>query len=157
MKWKEDEITYLEKNYPKNISKEKISENLRKTVKAIVNKASRLKISRPRFPSNKSSKRMPRKLIDKRYYKKNKNKIFEKKMTRRKILKKELVNLLGGKCKICGYNKSAVALDFHHIKEKDICMTTLLKNNSKKKLLKEAKKCVLLCANCHRELHFMGT
>ena len=78
-------------------------------------------------------------------------------MNRRKRLKAEAINLLGGKCKICGYNKCPDALDFHHPKNnKEGNIGTFLKNESREKLLKEAEKCILLCANCHRELHYNG-
>lgn len=75
---------------------------------------------------------------------------------KRKIIKekkKYLVDLLGGKCSKCGYNRSLQALDFHH---KDNNKEFELSKNMKKKLSfleKEAKKCILLCANCHREEH----
>lgn len=157
MNWKKSEVTYLEKNYPKNIPLEKISKKIKKTVKAIKRKAEKMKISRPRFPSNRPSKRTPKNIIDRRYYKKNKRKVHERKMIRRKKLKEELIKILGGKCQSCGYNKCDAAFDFHHkegTKENNI--NWFLKNSSKEKLLKEAKKCVLLCANCHRELHHRG-
>ena len=56
-------------------------------------------------------------------------------------------------CKICGYNKCATALDFHHEtgKEFDISVVYFYKNLDEVK--KEIEKCIVLCANCHRELH----
>ena len=75
---------------------------------------------------------------------------------RRKAVKKMLVNKKGGKCEICGYNKSLRALQFHHIdsKEKDFVLShlTINKNNIIKSK-NEIEKCQLLCANCHAELH----
>lgn len=56
------------------------------------------------------------------------------------------------KCSICGYDKYVGALDFHHENDLDKSFN-LSKNHSIKKSLKEAKKCVLVCANCHREIH----
>lgn len=65
------------------------------------------------------------------------------------------INLLGGKCKICG-NSNIFHLVFHHIdsseKEKNI---NLLKNYKWSVILTELNKCELYCANCHKELHFM--
>lgn len=68
--------------------------------------------------------------------------------------KKQLIVLLGGKCSMCGYNKNFTALEFHHLHSKlfgiDIRQCS---NRSWKTLTREAKKCTLLCSNCHRELH----
>lgn len=58
-------------------------------------------------------------------------------------------------CKICGYKKSAVALDFHHNgddKEKDISKM-VSRAFSLERIKAEIRKCVVLCANCHREHH----
>ena len=67
-------------------------------------------------------------------------------------IKIRLVDALGGKCVVCGYDKCRQALDFHHLdpKAKEYNVNTI---RSFEKALKEAKKCVLLCANCHREFH----
>ena len=68
--------------------------------------------------------------------------------------KKQWVEYLGGKCKICGYQKNINALQFHHIDptKKEF---TIGCNHSKsfKNIVNELDKCVLLCANCHFELH----
>ena len=67
----------------------------------------------------------------------------------------ELKNLAGGKCSACGYDKCLYALDFHHLDpdKKDNGVCHLLRTRSFKAAAEESKKCVLLCANCHRELH----
>lgn len=67
----------------------------------------------------------------------------------------EAVNLMGGKCQVCGYNKCIGALDFHHIdpSTKEHGWSTLRKQ-SRKTVLGEIKKCILVCANCHREIHY---
>lgn len=66
------------------------------------------------------------------------------------------INLLGGKCKKCGYNKNLSVFNFHH-KDPDKKELNLdirsMGNNSFEKLEKEVKKCSLLCSNCHLELH----
>lgn len=69
-------------------------------------------------------------------------------------LKKELVEYLGGKCRICGLQDDCMAVyDFHHRdpKEKDVNIARILTRKSA--AYKEAKKCDLLCSNCHRRLH----
>ena len=73
----------------------------------------------------------------------------------RRILKEKLVEYKGGKCEICGYDKCITALEFHHLdpneKEFTIGHNGVL---SLEKCKKEADKCILVCANCHRELHY---
>lgn len=65
-----------------------------------------------------------------------------------------LVNLLGGKCSKCGYNRNISALCFHHKKNKKFPLDMRhLSNNTMKEILKEVNKCILLCNNCHAELH----
>ncbi len=61
----------------------------------------------------------------------------------------------GGKCSICGYNKCLGALEFHHPNDdKREAVGVLLNTHGYKVAAQEAKKCKLLCANCHREQHF---
>jgi len=67
--------------------------------------------------------------------------------------KKKLVELNGGKCSICGYAKNLAALDFHHVKEKTFNLNTAAFEKHWDTLLEEAKKCILVCANCHHEIH----
>ena len=73
---------------------------------------------------------------------------------RRKI-KERAILYKGGCCEICGYNKCIGALDFHHLdsNEKDIDYTKL-KNRSWERLKNEIDKCMLVCSNCHREIHY---
>lgn len=88
------------------------------------------------------------------YYNKNK-KQFRKISKKWEInLKKKLVNILGGKCSICGYNKCIAALDFHHINPEEKKCEREWRNKTKyfMKLIKEGK-IKLLCSNCHREEH----
>jgi 5-methylcytosine-specific restriction endonuclease McrA len=66
--------------------------------------------------------------------------------------KEELINLLGSQCSICGNCFHNSAYDFHHLnpKEKEFGIASL---SSYKKRHEEIKKCILVCANCHRTLH----
>lgn len=77
------------------------------------------------------------------------------KVHRHKV-KEELIKYKGGKCEICGYNKCHGALDFHHLdpsqKDFNISDSNVYKNLDK--LKEEVDKCILVCANCHRELHY---
>lgn len=56
-------------------------------------------------------------------------------------------------CDKCGYNKCAKALEWHHPDaDKDKDPASLL-HISLDKYMAEVDKCILLCANCHREEH----
>lgn len=60
------------------------------------------------------------------------------------------------RCQKCGENHPAT-IDFHHINqnEKEYGIARLLHDTkSKNMLLKELAKCIALCANCHRKLHY---
>lgn len=72
----------------------------------------------------------------------------------RKRLKQLLVSYKGGKCEICGYDKCISALEFHHKnpKDKDFSISSG-KYLSIQKCKQEVDKCILVCSNCHRELH----
>ncbi len=74
---------------------------------------------------------------------------------RRKHLKFLAVQEGGGKCKICGYYKYTGALEFHHIDEKNKNFELSVRDLTKSwaVIIKEIRKCVLVCANCHREIH----
>jgi predicted HNH restriction endonuclease len=63
------------------------------------------------------------------------------------------VAYLGGKCKICGYDKCATALEFHHPDPLAKDFTISRKATWSESLIKELGKTVLLCSNCHREVH----
>lgn len=97
----------------------------------------------------------------KEYAKNNRERIrFRTNITtqkRRANAKAELVAFHGGQCKICGYNRCLAALDFHHLdpKTKEFTIGTAARISffDVESLIEESKKCILLCSNCHRELH----
>ena len=64
-----------------------------------------------------------------------------------------MVSRGGIECSSCGYNKCIGALEFHHRdpKEKDPFWS---RGWSLPKLKIELEKCDILCANCHREIHY---
>ena len=66
-----------------------------------------------------------------------------------------IITELGGKCCICGYNKNISALEFHHTEpeHKDFHISNTKTTNINKIRL-EIAKCILVCANCHREIHY---
>lgn len=73
----------------------------------------------------------------------------------RKNTKQKLVEALGSCCQICKYNKSNAALELHHIdpSQKEFALSNSKINKNWDLLKNEAAKCILLCANCHREIH----
>ncbi len=73
----------------------------------------------------------------------------------RRNRKKLLVKISGNKCNLCGYNKVISALQFHHIQpeQKQYGLAQNGTCHSLDKDLSELKKCILVCANCHREIH----
>ena len=66
-----------------------------------------------------------------------------------------IINEMGGKCSRCGYDKNYAALDFHHVDiNKRVDVARLLNKGATLHIIRvETRKCILLCSNCHRELH----
>lgn len=72
-------------------------------------------------------------------------------LTQKKI---NAVKAKGGCCNNCGYDKCVQALDFHHLMPlKKEASWTVMRFWSATRIESELDKCVLLCANCHREVH----
>lgn len=65
--------------------------------------------------------------------------------------KQQYINMLGGKCSICGTTEQ---LQFHHVNRntKDLAISRLM-NFSKEIVEKELNKCILLCKRCHTNVH----
>ncbi len=74
-------------------------------------------------------------------------------VTTRKRRKLKAITYKGGKCCRCGYNKSVWALEFHHLKDKEFGIGKRVGSRAWATVKKELDKCLLLCANCHAELH----
>jgi hypothetical protein len=80
---------------------------------------------------------------------------YEAQQNRAKYRKIVLIDKRGGACQKCGYSKNINALEFHHTRDKSFTLDSRrLSNTSWSKILSEFKKCILLCANCHRETHY---
>lgn len=59
-------------------------------------------------------------------------------------------------CSNCGYNRCVAAIDCHHtVKDDKEFQIAKLRSSyySLAVIRKELEKCVLLCSNCHREVH----
>ena len=91
--------------------------------------------------------------MDKRTYADRREYLKSAVSKRRKALRIMAVKYKGGKCSVCGYEKCIDALDFHHIKGKDFGLSADGMARSWTKTKQELEKCILVCANCHREIH----
>ena len=72
---------------------------------------------------------------------------------RRAAAREILIAEAGGRCAICRYDRCNAALQFHHIDPRSKSFT--IRDGSLRGLdvlRAEARKCVLLCANCHVEV-----
>jgi len=103
------------------------------------------------------SNREKQKKYQQEYYEDRKALWRERNLKRRKERKVWFLEVTKGiKCLLCG-EKERCCLVFHHkdTKSKDGNVSKLLTDlRSKEKILKEISKCVVLCANCHRKLHW---
>lgn len=74
---------------------------------------------------------------------------------RRRKLKQLSIEYMGGCCSVCGYEKYQGALEFHHLdpNEKDFAISEKGYTKSFEKIKEELDKCILVCSNCHREIH----
>lgn len=80
----------------------------------------------------------------------------ERVKTWRKTTKDRMVTAMGGKCQCCGYHKCNHSLAFHHIDPtiKDLSFAGIRANpKSWIKVVDELRKCILVCHNCHSEIH----
>jgi len=89
----------------------------------------------------------------KNYAKANKYQ-YDKLILWRKNKKIKAIEYKGGCCVLCGYNKCSNSLVFHHINPEEKDFTISAKPNiSFGKIKNELDKCILVCSNCHGEIH----
>ncbi len=74
---------------------------------------------------------------------------------RRKKIRVMAVATKGGTCGVCGYNRCIGALEFHHpdSSKKEFSISSDGMTRLWKRVQSEIRKCILVCANCHREIH----
>ena len=75
---------------------------------------------------------------------------------RGRIRKIDLIKLKGLRCQKCGYDRNFSALEFHHRNPVSKLFQLDLRSLSNRRwsvIVEEAKKCTLVCSNCHKELH----
>lgn len=90
---------------------------------------------------------------DKRNYADRREYLIKAVSKRRKAIKAKAIEYKGGRCSICGYAKCPDALEFHHEGNKDFGLSSDGLTRSWDKTRQELDKCILVCANCHREIH----
>lgn len=71
---------------------------------------------------------------------------------RRTDRKRAITNLVGG-CQLCGYKKCQRNLTFHHLWNKEFEISSREFQFSLSKVLNEIRKCIVVCHNCHGEVH----
>lgn len=78
----------------------------------------------------------------------------ERVAARRREIKRTLVEEAGGCCAACGYDRFQAALQFHHLDpaEKSFGISSRGFSHGIDRAREEARKCVLLCGNCHAEV-----
>jgi 5-methylcytosine-specific restriction endonuclease McrA len=82
--------------------------------------------------------------------KKNKAKQKKKNSSSNREFIRRVKSIYG--CSVCGYKKSLMALHFHHIGPKRGEVSSML-GYSRKALKEEVRNCILVCSNCHCEIH----
>jgi hypothetical protein len=88
------------------------------------------------------------------------NQSYKAQQLRGRRRKLQLIELAGGKCVRCGYDSNFAAMGFHHIDPKAKKFSLDLRSLSNRRweyVLQEAKKCILMCSNCHAEEHNPGS
>jgi len=79
---------------------------------------------------------------------------YENVKSYRQRQKESIIYVMGEKCACCGYNKCNSALELHHLNpdEKDFTFSDNT-NRAWEIVVQELPKTILVCANCHREIH----
>ena len=94
-----------------------------------------------------------RKAYRKEHYQLNKQDQNAKGLFRIREIKRKLVEFMGGICAHCKNKFPDVAFDFHHLDPSTKEISNNLRHRSYESALKEVKKCIMLCSNCHRIEH----
>lgn len=90
----------------------------------------------------------------KSHYQRNKEYYKNKAKKRTEEIRKWFVEYKSSlQCAKCGEDHPA-CLDFHHIRDKELNVSEIYRYGTKKRILLEIDKCIVLCSNCHRKLHY---
>jgi len=70
------------------------------------------------------------------------------------VIRNYVVGIKAKGCQTCGYNRYVGALEFHHYdKNSKLFSICSCYDKSMDDIKKEIKKCIVVCSNCHREIH----
>ncbi len=94
-------------------------------------------------------------MIEERIYADRRKNNIKAVAKRRKKIRLMALEYLGNKCCFCGYDRCSAALDFHHrdASTKKFGLSQSGMTRSWERTREELDKCVLVCSNCHREIH----
>lgn len=101
-------------------------------------------------------KRKHDRAYNKKWYAKNKEKVTARVNEKRRENRAKWIEFKSTlSCTHCGFSHPAV-IDFHHVVRDGtkLDVNRLIANNSFGRAYKEIEKCIPLCANCHRILHW---
>lgn len=93
-------------------------------------------------------------MAEKRKYTDRREELIKAVAKRRRKIKTMAIEYKGGKCQLCGYSKYQGALDLHHLNQKTKKFGIADKGYTRSwnTVKEELDKCILVCANCHREV-----
>lgn len=92
-------------------------------------------------------------MAEKRRYADRRDELIRAVAKRRRKLKLLAIEYKGGRCQVCGYCNYPGALDLHHATgDKHFGIGDKGYTRAWEKIRVELDKCILLCANCHREV-----
>ena len=93
-------------------------------------------------------------MAERRSYADRRSYLIEAVRRRRKVVRQKALVYKGVRCQKCGYDRCMETLEFHHLasSRKDFGISSKGYTRSWVKIRQELDKCILLCANCHREV-----
>jgi len=71
-------------------------------------------------------------------------------------IRNKVIDIVGDRCLVCGYNRACRNICFHHVDAEDKLFNLSMREVTGlawKRVIKEIRKCIPLCMNCHGEVH----